>query len=185
VNILRKLYENTTASIKGMQSKFDIHVGCRQGGQESPVLFNWYFDFVLKIAANAIDAAFPDGWGISIDYNIPHTCTNRNQRTQGRMSGADIIHWILYADDLVLFCHSIAEAEKLLTIINDTCTRYGLTISFKKTKTQVFNQPELANQPTLFSIGSNVIENVQDFVYLGHSVTTEEDGCFTEQRIAR
>gem|GEM_PF-4889121 len=168
-----------------MQSKFDIHVGCRQGGQESPVLFNWYFDFVLKIAANAIDAAFPDGWGISIDYNIPHTCTNRNQRTQGRMSGADIIHWILYADDLVLFCHSIAEAEKLLTIINDTCTRYGLTISFKKTKTQVFNQPELANQPTLFSIGSNVIENVQDFVYLGHSVTTEEDGCFTEQRIAR
>ena len=27
VNILRKLYENTTASIKGMQSKFDIHVG--------------------------------------------------------------------------------------------------------------------------------------------------------------
>jgi hypothetical protein len=66
VNILRKLYENTTASIKGMQSEFDVHVGCRQGGQESPVLFNWYFDFVLKIAANAIDVAFPDGWGIAI-----------------------------------------------------------------------------------------------------------------------
>ena len=185
VNILRKMYEDTTASIKGMQSKFDISVGCRQGGQESPVLFNWYFDFVLKIAAHAIDVAFPDGWGIDIEYNIPHTCTNRSQRAQGRMSGSEIIHWILYADDLVLFCKSIAEAEQLLSIINNTCNRFGLAVSFKKTKTQVFNQPELATQPSLFSVGDNVIENVQGFIYLGHSVMTEGNGCFTEHRIAR
>ena len=184
VNILRKMYEGTTASIRGMNSKFDVDVGCRQGGQESPVLFNYYFDFVLKVAADAIDQAFPEGWGITMDYNIPHMCTNREQRREGRMSGAEIIHWILYADDLVLFCKSVDEAERVLNIIHETCTRFGLTISFKKTKTQVFNNNTLATEPSLFSVGNNEIENVQQFVYLGHSVTGEE-GCFTEHRIAR
>ena len=184
VNILRKMYEGTTASIRGMSSMFSVKIGCRQGGQESPVLFNYYFDFVLKVAADAIDQAFPDGWGIAIDFNIPYMCTNREQRRDGRMSGADIIHWILYADDLVLFCKSVDEAEKLLTIINETCLRFGLTISFKKTKTQVFNNNTLATKPSLLSVGDTEIENVQQFVYLGHSVTGEE-GCFTEHRIAR
>ena len=63
------------------------------------------------------------------------------------MSGREIIMWILYADDLVLFCKTISEAEQLLNIINNTCNRFGLTISFKKTITQVFNNPELAKRP--------------------------------------
>ena len=76
VAILKKMYEGTTASIKGSKAKFDVLVGCRQGGQESPCLFNYYFDYALKIAAHDIDKEFPDGWGIDMEYNIPHTCTN-------------------------------------------------------------------------------------------------------------
>ena len=40
IAILRKMYEGTTASIRGMETVFDVLVGCRQGGQESPCLFN-------------------------------------------------------------------------------------------------------------------------------------------------
>ena len=58
------------------------------------------------------------------------------------MHGIEIMRWILYADDVVLFCKSASEAQQLLTI-NDTCVRFGLNISFKKTKTQVFNDREL------------------------------------------
>ena len=39
-----------TASIKGMKTTFDVLIGCRQGGQESPCNFNYYFDYVLKVA---------------------------------------------------------------------------------------------------------------------------------------
>ena len=119
VAILRKMYEGTSASIKGMDTKFDVLVGCRQGGQESPVLFNYYFDYVLKVAADAIDKAFPNGWGINMEYAIPHTCTNRAQQTEGRMSGTEIIQWISYADGLVLFWKTPLEAKQLFTIIND------------------------------------------------------------------
>ena len=67
VYILRKLYDGTTAFISGTKTHFDILVGCRQGGLESPTLFNYYFDFVLKICAEEIDRKFPDGWGLSFD----------------------------------------------------------------------------------------------------------------------
>ena len=132
------MYEGTTASILGSKVKFDVLNGCRQGGQESPCLFNYYFDYVLKIAAHEIDQTYPEGWDIKFEYNIPHWCTNREQREKYR-SGIDIIRWTLYADDVVLFCKTVQEAVNLLTIINNTCNRFGLTISFKKTETQVFN----------------------------------------------
>ena len=186
VAILKKMYENTTASIKGMQTKFDVLIGCRQGGQESPCIFNYYFDFVLKVAAMKIDEAFPNGWGIPFEYDIPHYCTNREQRREGPMKGIEIIRWILYADDLVLFCKSVDDAEKLLNILNDTCKRFGLTISFKKTKTQVFNNEELAMKECLFHIGSEKIENVRSFVYLGQVITNNnQEECFTDHRTAR
>ena len=54
------------------------------------------------------------------------------------------MRWILYVDDVVLFCKTVDQAECLLDIINDTCLRYGLTMSFKKTQTQVFNSEVLA-----------------------------------------
>ena len=91
VAILQKMYEGTTASIRGMTDTFDVLIGCRQGGQESPCLFNYYFDYVLKVVAYEIDKVFPDGWGIEFEYNIPHTCTNREQRRNGRMCGIEIM----------------------------------------------------------------------------------------------
>ena len=98
--ILQKMYEGTTASIKGTKAVFDILIGCRQGGQESPCLFNYYFDYVLKVAANEIDEKYPNGWGLEFNFNIPHWCTNRKQRSKGKMNGVNIITWILYADDV-------------------------------------------------------------------------------------
>ena len=129
------MYTGTTASIKGLKTAFEILIGCRQGGQESPVLFNYYFDFVLKIAASEIDKAFPDGWGLEFPFNIPHVCSNREQRRQQKLNGTEIIKWILYADDIVLFSKSVREAETVLNILYKTCTQYGLNI-FSKNKVE-------------------------------------------------
>ena len=54
IHVLKIMYLRTTASIKGMKTTFEVLVGCRQRGQESPVIFNYYFDFVLKVAAAEI-----------------------------------------------------------------------------------------------------------------------------------
>ena len=101
------------------------------------------------------------------------------------MNGTQIIQMILYADDAVLFCNTPEEARKILSILNDTCKRFGLTISFKKTKTQVFHNKELAKQETLFSIDDVPIENVQEFCYLGQIINNSDADPLTEYRIAR
>ena len=166
IAILQKTYEGTTASITGMKAKFDADKVDR-----NPLCkFNYYFYYVLKVAANAIDEEFPDGLGIEFDYNIPHLCSNREQRSHGKLHGIDIIRWILHADDVVKFFIE----HQLLNIINNTCKWFGLSISFKKTKTQVFYNEEIGKKETLFSLDGNIIENVQKFVYLGKEVTTEQ-----------
>ena len=179
------MYEGTTASIKGMESRFDVLVGCRQGGQESPCLFNYYFDYVLKVAASEIDKRFPNGWGVESKFSIPHLCTNRQQRQVGKMSGVQVIQWILYADDAVLFCKNPEDAQTILSILNITCKRFGLTISFKKTKTQVFNNEELAERDSIITVDGVKIENVKEFTYLGQVLSSSKGSSLTDYRVAR
>ena len=122
----------TAITQAGTKVQFDILCGCRQGGlQISPTLFNYYFDFVLKICAEEIDRKFPDGWGISFKYRIPSECTTREQRGERRMH-IEIIRWLLYADDLVLFCPNITQAQHIILIMKNVCKRFGLIISLKK-----------------------------------------------------
>ena len=185
IEILKLMYIGTTASIKGLKSTFDVLVGCRQGGQESPVLFNYYFDFVLKVAALEIDKAFPNGWGLEFPFSIPNVCSTRERRRKQKLNGTEVVQWILYADDIVLFSKTVDEAEKVLNILHTTCKRYGLNISFKKTKTQVFNDEELAATPSLFKIEDNDIENVREFVYLGHVFSNQSAAPSIEHRISR
>ena len=50
VSILQALYTGPSAAIKGSKFIFETFSGCRQGGIESPVIFNIYLDFVLRCA---------------------------------------------------------------------------------------------------------------------------------------
>ena len=54
VKILKALYTGTSAAIKGSKQFFQVFSGCRQGGIESPVIFNIYLDFVLRRAEHEI-----------------------------------------------------------------------------------------------------------------------------------
>ena len=145
------------------------------------MVWSYYFDFVLKVCAEEIDRKLPDGWGLSFDYRIPSQCTTRKQRGERRMVGSELIRWLLYADDLVLFCPDIAQAQEIITIMNNVCKRFGLTISFGKTKVMQFH----TDTSNVNVIVDNIkLENVSEFCYLGHSIFNN-DNDFTGMRIAR
>ena len=132
------LYDGTSGKICGDVTDFPIEAGTRQGGIESPTVFNWFFDWVPKVAAYEIDQRFPNGWG------IPYTYTTAND------------------------CHKRGTGQVILDIVHRNCSRYG-QISFKKTKTQVFNNLELMKKRSLLNISGNKIENVKEFKYLRQS----------------
>ena len=67
VSVLRALFTGTKAYVKGSKHLFDTLVGCRQGALESPVLFNIYVDFVVRVARQEVLKERPDA-GMEVEY---------------------------------------------------------------------------------------------------------------------
>ena len=184
VNILKSLYTGTIAAIKHTDNIFNVHTGCRQGGLESPVIFNIYMDFVLRCAEFEVLQRFPNT-GLKYSFHIKSESTNREQRYVHKISGTDRLRMLLYADDIVLFCENIKELESILGIYDKTFTRFGLTIALDKTKTIVFNVDESCMcSETLISLRDTPIENVRQFKYLGHMLSNENSQTFLNHQIA-
>ena len=49
----------------------------------------------------------------------------------------------------------------------------------------MFNSEELAEKETLICVGENEIENVQEFVHLGHVIKNDDKECVTDHQIAK
>jgi hypothetical protein len=176
VNILKAFYTGTSAAIKGSKVFFKTFSGCRQGGVESPVIFNIYLDFVLRCVEHEVLQKFPNT-GLQYSFLIPGHCSTRQQRSIHRLSGSERLRMILYADDIVLLCNDIDELSEIVNIYDKTFARFGLKISTDKTETMAFNvDEEIKAKPSLISVGNVALKNVRSFKYLGHMIkNTEED----------
>ena len=172
-SILKALYTGTIAAIKNSVDHFQVHTGCRQGGIESPVLFNIYMDFVLRCAEHEVLEKFPST-GLKYAYPIKSESTTREQRVRG-ISGHGRLCMLLYADDIVLFCEDVYELQSITNIYDATFSRFGLTIACDKTKTMSFNvSKEIMQKETLISLKNEPIGNVRQFKYLGHVLSNEK-----------
>ena len=185
IKLLKCIYVGTSAAIKLSRSTFVTKSGCRQGGMESPSLFNIYLDFVLRCAIKKIEEIIPNP-GISINYAIPSQCSTRSQRMECPLRGSTTITHLAYADDIVFFCKNQEELKQMLAILDSEFRRFGLTISSKKTKTMSFNVPSDNIPDSLVMLNGAPIENVKKFPYLGHVVSSEENNhsALITQRIA-
>ena len=185
ISILRALYTGTKACIKCSAQYFETLVGCRQGGVESPPAFNVYLDFVIRCAKHEIIQKFPQA-GVCIEYAIPNECSTREMRAKERPAGKTYISELLYADDAVIFSTSIEELQEILSIYDRTFSRFGLQLSYSKTKTMAYNVDEsIKEKESLLNVNGVSIENVRQFCYLGHLLTnTKEPASFLHQRIA-
>ena len=125
VQILKALYTGTSTNIRGTKNKFQTFIDYRQGGLESPIIFNIYLDFVLRCAEAAVLKKFPDT-GLHYSYLIPGRCSNREQRSVSGLSGTARMRMLLYADDIVLLCTNIAELQKIDEFYDQTFKRFGL-----------------------------------------------------------
>ena len=175
VNILKVFYTGTSAAINGSKVFFKTFTGCRQGGLESPVLFNIYFDFVLRCVEHEVLQRFPNT-GLQYSYSIQCHCSNMVQRSVHGLSGVQRLRMVLYADDIALLCTNIDELAEIIKIYDDTFTRFRLKISTGKTEIMAFNVPEgIKSMASLISIGGVALKNVRTFKYLGHMITNNDD----------
>ena len=66
--------------------------------------------------------------------------------------------------------------------MNSVCKRFGLTISFKKTKKVM--QFNTNTSETKIKVGDIILENVSEFCYLGHTIFNDGNNS-TDLRIAK
>jgi hypothetical protein len=115
IQLLQNLYNDTTTSLAETPDDcFELFIGVRQGGPESPILYNLYMDFVMRVflkkcSENGVKF-------LNLKYNIPCTASKTNRVTIGHHE----VKWIGYADDLVLFFESAADMRKAANILCET-----------------------------------------------------------------
>ena len=171
IQLLESLYSYTTSALDVTPDKaFEITVGVRQGGPESPVLFNLFIDFVMRVYLDKckhIGIKF-----LQLNYKIPATANISNRY----MVGKQTIDWLGYADDLVLLFEDAKNLRLGLEMIYSTFENYQLCINVSKTKTMILNYPDTENDypSTIVHLNKIPIENVKSFKYLGCTLTYDE-----------
>lgn len=144
ISLLQRLYEDGTAAVRVddiSSDTFKTESGVRQGCILSPLLFNTYTEYIMRIVL--------DGWnkGISV--------------------GGRVINNLRYADDTTLLATSREDLEELLIRLENTSLQFGLALNRDKTKVMVVDRAE--QNPTDIRIAN--CEVVQHYIYLGSTIS--------------
>ena len=135
-------------------SKFEVTTGVRQGCAMSPVLFNLVMD---KIVCEALNKAKVGG--VEIEYRKEGSLY-MNCRVKAQ--GISVIKAAMYADDLALIGKTSGELQKLVDSLHESCCKWGMKISIKKTKVL-----SIGYEQAHILLDGSVLENVTEFTYLG------------------
>ena len=71
-DLLETLYSSTTTALAGHELEtFVIELGVRQGGSKSPLLFNLYIDYVMRVFM--VECARQNVKFVKLKYSIPNS----------------------------------------------------------------------------------------------------------------
>ena len=171
INLLEVLYSNTTTALaEAPDNVFEVQSGVRQGGPESPMLFNLYIDLVMRVfLQNCMEANIRF---LKFKYRIPESASHNRRGKVGHHQ----IDWIGYADDIILTFESKIELQRAMNILNETFSKFSLSINMTKTKTMILNHQYAgeAYPETICQLNGNPIDNVKTFIYLGSCIKYDE-----------
>ena len=117
---------------------FETALGVRQGGPESPTLFNLFIDYVMRVFLKLCKER-----GINFlntNYAIPSLASPTNETSNLGCFGKLIVDWIGYADDLALCFNSLDDLQNGIKTLDETFRRYNLMINGTQTKNSLNKQ---------------------------------------------
>ena len=178
IKILEALYNYlTTALAETPEDVITLTLGVRQGGPESPLLYNLFMDYVMRVY---MDSCKKEGIKfITLKYRIRSTASLREERDSKTYRGEYEIDWSGYADYLELYFEDVINLQRGLILLNETFIRFHLQINASKTKTMIanykyINADEKTYPESIISMNSVPVENVKVFRYLGDDIKFNE-----------
>ena len=172
--ILENLYKNTSLTYEEANATFETTSGVRQGGPESPFLFNLFIDFVMRVFMDRC-AKDKNIKFFEHKYRFNGRTISREERLNFRkqnvkLSGSSILPWCGYADDLILFLIDKTGLQKASIILDEVFTTFGLSINVLKTETMIINHKCLQSNEypsSIVTLKDKPLNNVKEFKYLG------------------
>jgi exonuclease III len=145
-----------------LSDKFFIGNGTRQGGVLSPYLFTRYVRDLLKTV---------------------------NSSCIGCSIGGIFVNIFAYADDMVLLAPCWSALQELIILLESICHEFDLVCNTKKTVCMMFCPKDSSKRVALtfpaFSLGSQTLQFVSQFRYLGHIINDrfiDDDDIMREVR---
>ena len=80
---------------------------------------------------------------------------------------------LLYADDCALMAHTQADAQQLFSRFLNAATRFGLTVSLKKTEVMLQPVNRLISSPPVIMASETALPAVEKFCYLGSTLSSD------------
>ena len=176
VRMLKLLYKDPKAQVRvngELSDHFNINSGVQQGGIPSCILFNVLFDFIIRQVIEQAKILGIKG------IKLAHGSNDFYHPNSDPYDNLDIL-LLIYADDLVVMCESGTDLELFIQCFEQTTQKFGLTMSVKKTcimtlkqleqdllTNKVTKNKEIHNAQSKITIRNEMIENVNDFRYLG------------------
>ena len=173
---MENLYRHTNTELKDdPKLNFYTTSGVRQGGLESPLLFNLFIDYTLRIFFDKFkneNVKF-----VKYDHRIIDSAL-QNKRIRNDYYGTATVKGSGYADDIVNFFETADDLQKALLILNNVFERFGLQINCSKTETKIINflGQEGTYPQSICSLRGTKINNVKTFKYLGCKIDFNDPG---------
>ncbi|KAK6756090.1 hypothetical protein RB195_014465 [Necator americanus] len=147
IKVLRELYSNFMTGIAPFYKNIiiDVKRGVRQGDTISPKIFT----ATLEKAMRKLEW---DDLGVRVD---------------GRQ-----LHYLRFADDIVLITSSISQVEGMLTEFDETCECIGPQLNLQKT--MFMRNGWVSDAPFTFNM-TNISECTSYHVYLGRELNMMND----------
>ena len=161
-------------------TSFRVSSGVRQGGPETPLLFNLYIDYVMRVYVEKCTLNDEINF-YNHKYRINTRSITRAQRLQMRNSNEKLSYesslpWCGYADDLILFLIDRSSLQQASTLLDKVFTDFGLQINETETKTMILNHCYLDTDypDSIIYIRNVPLKNTVQFKYLGSCISSNE-----------
>ena len=162
--VIRNMYANIKSNIstsKGSTAYFPCNTGVRQGENLSPFLFNLYLnDLERYLDLNNVQG-------------IP--CETTDEQLHVYLK----IFILLYADDTVILSESRNDLQAALTVFEQYCEEWKLTVNIEKTKVLISANGKLSKYDKYFFKGER-LEIVKEYKYLG--IFFSKSGSFAKTK---
>lgn len=158
---IKSLYQNTLSCIRinGQHTDwFSTTLGVRQGDTLSPTLFSVYINDLVT-GLNEL--------GLGIDVN------GRN------------VSSLVYADDIVMLTNREANLQAMLDFVSNWTKKWRVLANVEKTKVIHFRKPRVRQSTAVFKLGSDALQYVDTYKYLGVELTEHLDFSHTAEVLSK